>query len=400
MNIETGWSVNPVTEEAITEAYAKLLDRLQATPQMLLFHSAVSYDNAAALKRLRALAPDVPIHGGTSCFGVLTGEGFHSRDGRGLGLLGFHDPEGSYGVGICDLGDDAPQAARTALDQALTQAKRAGEVPAVILISSTPGQEEFVIRAIEAHVGSGVPIIGGTSADDDMSGQWQQFGDDRVARQAVSIAALFPSAEIGYAFHSGYEPTAHRGRVTRAAGRILFEIDHRPAARVYNEWTGGMISAVLPGGGSLVPTASMTPLGNPVGRVGDVPYYRLAYPVEVVEEEALLLFTDVQQDMEIVLMTGTRDSLVSRAGRVGSAAIDNAPFLASEVQGALVLFCTGCMLAVQDRLQESAENLRSALHDAPFLCAFTLGEQGCFIGGENRHANLMIAVLVFGPMVV
>jgi len=400
MKIEVGWSVNPLAEKAVEEAYSGLFARLQGHPHMLLLHSSVKIDNEAAVRRLRALAPNVPIHGGTSCNGVLTGDGYHTRDGSGLGLLGIRDPEGSYGVGIYDLGEDAPRATQSALDQALAQADRAGEVPAVILISSPPGQEEFIIRAIERHVGSGVPIIGGTAADNDMSGQWQQFGGDRVARQAVSIAALFPSADIGYAFHSGYEPTEHRGRVTRAAGRVLYEIDHRPAARVYNEWTDGLISAVLPGGGSLVPTASMTPLGNPVGRVGDVPYYRLAYPVEVVESEALALFTDVQQDGEIVLMTGTRDSLVSRAGRVAAAAIDNAPFQANQVQGALVLFCTGCMLAVQDRLQESAENLRHVLHDAPFLCAFTLGEQGCFIGGENRHANLMIAVLAFGPPAV
>jgi len=28
---------------------------------------------------------------------------------------------------------------------------------------------------------------------------------------------------------------------------------------------------------------------------------------------------------------------------------------------------------------------------------FGLGEQGCFIGGENRHGNLMVVVIVFGP---
>jgi len=27
---------------------------------------------------------------------------------------------------------------------------------------------------------------------------------------------------------------------------------------------------------------------------------------------------------------------------------------------------------------------------------FTLGEQGCFPGGENRHGNLMICATLFG----
>jgi hypothetical protein len=56
------------------------------------------------------------------------------------------------------------------------------------------------------------------------------------------------------------------------------------------------------------------------------------------------------------------------------------------------------MLAVQERMDEAAEDLKMALHGTPFLCSFTLGEQGCFIGGENRHGNLMVASLLFGPI--
>jgi hypothetical protein len=133
--------------------------------------------------------------------------------------------------------------------------------------------------------------------------------------------------------------------------------------------------------------------------VGEVPYFRIAYPVEVVEGEGLLLFTDTPVDGEVVLMTGSHDSLATRAGRVADAAVESASFGPDQVEGALVLFCTGAMLVVQDRLQESVEGLRTALAGAPFVCAFTLGEQGCFIGGENRHGNLMIATLVFGPEV-
>ena len=39
--------------------------------------------------------------------------------------------------------------------------------------------------------------------------------------------------------------------------------------------------------------------------------------------------------------------------------------------------------------------LQAALPGIPFLGSFTFGEQGCFPGGENRHGNLMISVLLF-----
>lgn len=258
----------------------------------------------------------------------------------------------------------------------------------------------FLLRffdSIEAYLGASVSILGGTSADNDMSGGWQQFGNDLVYREAISIAVLFPSGSVAYFFHSGYEPTGHMGRATRAGGRMLYEIDGRPAAEVYNEWTKGLISDILPSGGSLVPTASLTPLGTPVGKIKEFPYFRLSYPVEAHPDGAPLLFTEALQDSDIALMKGTPDSLSTRADRVASAAVDAADFAADKVSGALVLFCTGCMLAIQDRMPETVDGLKTGLNGAPFLCAFTLGEQGCFIGGENRHGNLMVATLVFGP---
>jgi hypothetical protein len=54
------------------------------------------------------------------------------------------------------------------------------------------------------------------------------------------------------------------------------------------------------------------------------------------------------------------------------------------------------MLGIQPRMQEVVESLRGALGERPFLGTFTFGEQGCFVGGENRHGNLMISVLTFG----
>lgn len=396
MKIASSWSVDQESRQAAVEAYNMILKKLLAPPQFMIVHSSCEYDNKEIIKQLRLLSSNTPIQGGTSCFGVMTENGFHTRNNKGLGILGICDPEGSYGVGIADSKNSPEKAAIRALDQALIQAKRPGEVPIVIIISIHPGYEDQVIRTIEEHVGSNVPIIGGTSADNDMTGQWKQFANDTVASEAISIAAIFPSADIGYAFHSGYEPTNHAGIVTRADGRILYEIDHKPAALVYNNWTKGIANNILRYGGSLVPAATFSPLGNQVVQIGGIPYYRLAYPTEVLENKALKLFAEVVEGSDVVLMKGTHDSLSTRCGRVASVAIESAPFKAEEVQGALVLFCTGCMLAIQDRMSESVTGLNSILKDAPFLCAFTLGEQGCFLGGENRHGNLMIAVLTFG----
>jgi len=396
MKIASAWSTQSDADRAATEAYEMLFEKLGGVPQLMLVHSSCDYDNESLVRRLCELAPGVPLQGGTSCLGVITDAGFHSHEGIGLGILGLLDPQGGYGVGIAEAKGDPETAVRSALNTALSNSGRPGELPSAIIITSYPGEEERVIGAIEKHLGSKVPIIGGTSADNDMSGQWQQFGNDTVCREAISVATLFPTCEIGYAFHSGYEPTRHRGIVTRAEGRVLYEVDGRPIVQVYNEWTEGLLDNVLPEGGSLVPASSFSPLGRPVKQFGDISYFRLSYPAEILADHGLLLFTDISEGDEVVLMTGNRDRLATRAGRVASVAVKAAELNEEEVEGAFVLYCTGCMLSIQDRLDEVVADLQTGLYHAPFLCSFTLGEQGCFIGGENRHGNLMIAVLVFG----
>ncbi|MDD5476531.1 MAG: hypothetical protein PHU03_08500 [Syntrophales bacterium] len=148
MKIATSWSTNPDSVRAATEAYNSLIEKLAGKPHIILVHSSCPYDSYALLHRLNELAPDVPMQGGTSCLGVMTENGFHTENGIGMGLLGISDPEGAYGTGMADIGEDPAMATQTALKIAFDQTGRVGETPSVVLASNTPGYEEVVIRPI------------------------------------------------------------------------------------------------------------------------------------------------------------------------------------------------------------------------------------------------------------
>lgn len=361
---------------------------------LFLFYTD-GYDSTVVADKLAAEFDSLPIQGGTSCMGVMSGQGFHSEQNSGMGMLAISDPEGSYGVGAADIGDDPRQAASAALESALEDAHRAGEVPDLVWMTAAPGNEEALIKGIEDVIGPDVPIAGGSTADNTVSGNWRQMARSTVFSNAVVISVFFPSVASSYAFHSGYDPLELKGKVTKAHGRTLFEIDGRPAAEVYNEWTHGLIGDALPNGGNVLGNTTLAPVGREVGRVGDIPYYKLSHPDQVTADGALTLFADIYEGDEIVLMTGSRDSLITRAGRVTQAAITAGGFETDAIAGSLVIYCAGCMLTVQDHMAEVATGIDSALNQAPFLGVFTFGEQGCFVGHENSHGNLMISVVVF-----
>lgn len=53
------------------------------------------------------------------------------------------------------------------------------------------------------------------------------------------------------------------------------------------------------------------------------------------------------------------------------------------------------MLSVRDDMDRVVAGVNAALGGAPFIGAFTFGEQGPLIDAGNRHGNLMISCVVF-----
>ena len=382
-------------KEALAAAIDSLQTQLSGRPDYVVAHYSVDLNPVDLMELVRERYPGARLHGGSSCLGVITEVGFCSESGSGFGLMGYKDSGGSFGVGAAEIGDKPSEAAKEAVLRALEDADRPGEVPAIIYMTAAPGCEEQLIEGITEVVGSDVPISGGSAADNTVSGEWHQVANDKDYTNAVVISVMFPSSDVFFGFLSGYEPTEKKGIVTKADKRSLMEIDNRPAAEVYNDWCDSSFEDVMEQGGNILSRCTMFPLGRIVGQVGEIPYFQLSHPDNITSEKHLVLFSEVNVGDEIYFMQGTQDSLVSRAGRVASSALDTFSSSPDDIAGALVVYCAGCMLSVQDRLDEVVDSLNKALPETPILGTFTFGEQGCFVGGENRHGNLMISVLLF-----
>lgn len=394
MRIETAWSTQKNTDNAVETAYRQLIDKLELSPSILFVYPSVEHEPMEIMNAIKKHALGVPVHGGTSCLGVMTADGFHSEEGIGLGLLGIYDPEGDYGIGMVKIEDSAYRAGELAIQQAIENAGRSGEPPDLVWLNCAPGLEEDVLRGIENVIGEKIPIAGGSIADNDVGGHWYQFTNEGIERNGIVTTVLYPSTKTHMAFHSGYTPTEFKGLVTRAEGRKLCEIDGLPAAEVYNKWTNGVIKDFLEGGNILM-TTTLFPLGRIVGTVGEFPYYQLSHPEKVTDDGAITLFSRITSGEEVTLMKGSVESLVSRAGRVAQSALAFENVETDKISGALVVYCAGCMLTVQEQMDLVAKEVNQALGGNPFLGIFTFGEQGCFLHGENRHGNLMISVVVF-----
>jgi hypothetical protein len=390
MQIRTAQSCANDAESAVDEIISALGTERHGAPDFVALHFGVGTPATALAIAARRLAR--AVHGGSSCLGIMSQAGVSIDTGGAVGAFAIWDAAGSYGTASADLGPDARASAKAVTEAALAAAGRAGEIPDLVWLTVAPGREEQVIAGIRAVVGTETPIVGGSSADNDVSGNWAQFGPVADHRDGVVVSVLFPSKAVASAYQSGYAPTGESGIVTRVEGRRLLQIDDQPAAEVYHRWTGGAVPMAGGGPVSILADATLWPLGRVTRHVAGVPFHLLAHPAVAHPDGSIDLFADVSVGDRLWQMQGSADSLVARAGRVAQQACDDS---GGRVGGALVVYCGGCMLAVRDRMDAVRDGIDAALGDVPWLGVFTFGEQGVPSGGQVKHGNLMISCTVF-----
>jgi len=397
MKLETARGRNGSDFAEVSRALEELEAALGDTPDLVLLHGAERSNPRGLVELVRARWPHARLHGGSTSMGVMT-RGHFEPDPASFGLLGLVDRAGAYGTGTATLGDDPRAEVKLAVGRALEQAGRPGELPAFVLITAPPGREEDLLLGIADVVGDDVPVAGGSAGDEAVTGKWWQAGQGSVGTNLVVVTVMFPSGVVVSTFHGGYEVSSRSGKITRATGRQLHEIDGRPAAQVYDEWTDGAIADIVATGGKIAQrTSALHPLGRRAGGAGGVVEHVLSFIDTALPDGTLTLFTEVRTGEPVWAMQGTDDILVGRAGRVARAALEE---LAQEsthprVRGALVCFCAASAVSVRDRLSEVVAGLDVTLRELPYLGIFTFGEQGRFLAGGNRHGNMMISVVLF-----
>jgi hypothetical protein len=148
--------------------------------------------------------------------------------------------------------------------------------------------------------------------------------------------------------------------------------------------------------GNILAPSALFPLGRKVGLdVEEEPCYQMLHPSEISDKHHINMFAGVKDGDEIELLRGSEETLVSEISDVCHRLMLNQGFSSSDIKGALVIYCAGCMLASKPHIPRVVKRLNHALNNAPFIGTFNFGEQGRYPNGQIGHGNLMFSVLLF-----
>ena len=410
------------SEKALEEAYNGAILEIgeEKQPSLVLVFMTANLDHEKALKKLDELTGgNVPYSGCTICRGAMTGTQCRQTDDmRLVGIWAICDPEGSYEIGMADLNnvtDKIPtqtivkESVRDTYEICKSIASKQPENPVIqgspsfVWINPPPGSEDEVIPAINEGIGeSYVEIIGGSSADNDVSGQWKQWNSRvGVVSNGVSYVIAHCSAQLKGCAFTGYSATPKVGVVTKMNGpRHILTIDDKPAGEVYDEWTSGHFKDLWkdPNDSNILGPSSVYPLGQVVSQDwDDEDVYRTLHPhLLVKKDKSVTVFSDVHEGQKICMMTGTTENIQTKISSVATYIMRSTGIPTSELRGALVVFCAGAMMYVgTDGIDIACNKLDQALGGVNYLGIHTFGEQGPFPDGSVRHGNLMFSALVF-----
>jgi len=395
-----GWSVQDDETAAVDEAVAKMAAGV-ADPKLVVLYNTVGYDSGKVLEAVNAKLANSKVFGVTSCYAVVTKDGVHVGAKGSLAMMGFASDQLAVGVAGREIQDPAAASAPVAelLQEAITDAgKTPQDKPAMILLGTTPGFEERAIEGIAAVFGKDAPVYGGSAADNDISGKWFAFAKNQKIPSGVSVALVYTPAKVASAFACGYAATGQEqsGKVTSAEGRTLLAINDTPAAVVYNNWTNGSIKDELEKGGMILAKSSLAPLARKV-MVGAESVFISMHPASVdPKTKSLGLFAEIKPGEDVYLLKGEEETLLRRSASVTKQALAASQMQPAQVAGGLHIYCAGTMLAVQKSIDRIVPQVNEALAGAPFIGAFTFGEQGYMSGNGNFQGNLMNSMVLFG----
>ena len=375
-----GWSgqSNAFTagQTAATVALRRLGNR---PPRGAIVLGSSWFDQRPLLDGVRSMLGRVPLAGGSTA-GEITAEGPQSHS-CGVLLLGDEDITVGVGVGT-DVERDPRLAGFRAAQEAAHQVNGQMRRGALFFGDGLITSYGAVVRGMQEVLGTGSLVIGALMGDDLRFLKTYQYSRSAVMSEAVVAVLLGGEIAIGVGLQHGFAPISKPWRITKAENHVLYELEGRPAAAVYEDYFGAeLLHRIRPVG------LSRQVLAYPLGMQQHVDGPFLLRNIMTFGHDGSLVCTgEVTEGAAVHLMISSRVQALEAASLAAQEAVKPLTTVAA------VLVCDS---VARKRLlghdaAEAIGRIRQVVGSSvPLIGCYTYGEQGSVL---HTGAILVIAV--------
>jgi hypothetical protein len=237
-----------------------------------------------------------------------------------------------------------------------------------------------LVRGINFVTGPGVVVTGGLAADGErFRSTWVFDGGEPASRRVVALGLYGDRAVVTHGSKGGWDIFGIERHVTRSEGNVLFELDGKPALKLYKDYLGERASG-------LPATALLFPLA--MRQAGDASKQLVRTVLAVNEETQSLTFAgDIPMGSLVQLMRANFDRLIQGASDAATLARagGDGPVLS------LAISCVGRRLVLGQRTEEEIEATLEVLPSRTRQVGFySYGEISPFASGPcDLHNQTM-----------
>lgn len=360
------------------DAAKTAIGRAGGAPDFMIAFTSTNFDQKETVRGIRE-AGGRALFVGCSDAGEITNEG---PTQKAVAVMAIRSDTISFTTG---LGKNIKGGAREAGRAVAKEVKDKSKDPLrafIMLPDVLTGNGADIVRGVLDVLGPHFPVIGGAAGDDFLFEKTYQYRGDEVESGAVAGVGLGGSFTMGIGVRHGWLPIGMPMRVTKAAGAVLSELDHKPAIGIYEDYFGQKADELRHE--ALARLAITYPLGLKMPEYEEE--YLIRDPITVNPDGSITCAAEIPEGSEVRLMIGSKEHAVE-------AAEDAARHLMKEfeIDRARPKFVLMFNCIAREKLfgQKAGDEIRAVMNiigpDVPLLGFYTYGEQAP-LGGEVRNA--------------
>jgi hypothetical protein len=373
MDIGVGLSTekNPVlaVREAIKSASINLASE---KIDLAIIFSTTDLSSLNLLKTLSLTLSDVPLIG---CSGaaIISNQGIFKR-GLVITLLGL--PENVYFNVACvrDIKIKAALNAGKELGEQLLYGFRdVRRDLSVIFCDGLMEDSPSLINGLQQRLGRSFPLVGACASDNMRFLKTYLYFNQELLTDSVVGILWGGKLNFGLGNRHGWKPLGKPRTVTKSEGNTVYEIDDRPAAKIYEEYFAKNLSELQK---EIRRISMLYPIG--IYMAGEEEYV-LRNALSLENNGSLRFQGDVSQGSSIRLMIGTKESCLAATRQ----AVEEAKGISyglrdkSRLKNFVLVFdsVSRHMLLRRDAEQELKIIKEGFGGDTPIIGVYTYGEQ-------------------------
>jgi hypothetical protein len=290
-------------------------------------------------------------------------------------------------VAVQNLGEDSVSAGRK-LAESFSSAPRYVQ----IFSDGLTGNGCAILKGIADVLGNQLPVTGGAAGDNGEFRRTLQFSHGKIHNDALCGIAFHGDFRLGTGVCSGWAPIGLAKQVTKARGKVVYELNGEPALNVFERFLG-QHAEKLPAIGVEYPLGFTMPSQN----TSRTDLYILRATMSVDRKERSITFAgEIPEGAMVNLTCGDKPSILEAADTAAREA-------KSAIGDAIpeIIFCYSCMarkIVLGGRTKEEIARIQTGIGDkVPMIGFYSYGEF-CPVGPAARNYlhNETITLSVLG----